>query len=208
MEPILLLAIAALGFGGFVVLTGNDNDEPNADEEVEVSEDEQVVNAGDGDDTVTGMGDLLMGVDIQTNGGADELTGLNLMNSTVSSGADNDVVDITLINSELTTVEGDDTVAAELYGTDIDLGDGDDVITVTGAVSEGGQTGVSSILGGAGNDTITTDGVTFDDESTTFNGGAGDDVIDASGTAGIGVFGGAGTILCTARRIGSMPDKL
>jgi CshA-type fibril repeat protein len=153
---------------------------------------DDIINAGDGNDTVlagAGNDDVSGGEgDDSLDGGiGDDELGGDEGDDTIGGGAGNDSINGGTGDDVLTGGEGDDTIVAG-DGNDTAIGgDGSDVIDTSGGtplpdIAYPGEYPADidpendrdSVVGGAGNDTITTG-----DDRDTIEGGAGDDVIDA-----------------------------
>ena len=124
-------------------------------------------------------------------GGNDALTIVGTTGAaTLDGGIGNDTLAGGAAADKLYGGAGNDVLEAGLgTGNYVDAGDGTDTVTVTaGAIDD-------TVLGGAGNDNITTGAMGASTTFASFDGGAGDDVINASATvlaAHFKLYGGDG----------------
>lgn len=158
-----------------------------------VESDADLVDGGDGDDTIFGGADddtLLGGA------GQDELSG-DAGDDSVDGGADDDTVLGGAGEDTLTGGTGDDVVEGGAEDDSLDGGDGSDTLDGgTGDDVGTGGAGDDSMLGGAGSDTLSggigSDTIEGGSEADSLSGDAGDDSIDG-GTGDDTIDGGEGS---------------
>lgn len=152
----------------------------------------ETLNGQEGNDTLSAT-DTSDGATLNGADGADSLT-LEGLNGSAFGGAGADVITVTgTLEPGVQSVvridggEGDDTITATSNGGVINGGGAEDVITVTGDFD--------TVMGGAGNDTISVDGADAGG-ATPIDGGAGNDVItvrEGGATNGVSIVdGGSG----------------